>query len=439
MARILFGSIPAAGHLNPLIAIAQRLQQAGHAVAFACHPQMAPTLEKAGLPLLTSFLWGEPLLDTLETIARQPSRQTFDLPGAGRVPTRFFFADLARGVEQLLELFQSWQPDLLVSDLLFPPGAIAAEAAHLPYATSCPMVLPIPSKALPPFSFGFSPRERLGWAWHFGNIILNRLVTSGDKIVNRVRQRYRLSPIRGSLFYVSPYLVLAYTTEAFEYPRPDLPPQVHYVGPSISQQRDDTDAPFPWNWLGEKPTVYATFGTIKTGRRHWFDKVMEASQGQPWQMVVSVGRHQDPAQWAGAPANVLVRNFVPHSTLFRRVQAIVSHGGSNTTTEALAAGIPMAITPAGADNSEVAQRVVEAGAGLRFDMERTSVLALREIIRRLLQEPAFRENAQRIAQDYARCDGPGASAALLLRLAETRAPLLRPADRRPTVYAGEIA
>jgi MGT family glycosyltransferase len=256
--------------------------------------------------------------------------------------------------------------------------------------------------------------------------------------VNRVRQHYHLPPIHGSLFYVSPYLVLAYTTEVFEYPRPDLPPQVYFVGPSISQQRDDTDVPFPWEWLGEKPIVYVTFGTIKTGRLHWFDRAMEASQGQPWQMVVSVGRYQDPAQWASVPANVLVRNYVPHSTLFRRVQAVVSHGGSNTTAEALTAGIPLAITPAGADNSEVAQRVVEAGAGIRFDMERTSTIGLREIIRRLLEEPAWRENAQRIAQDYARCDGPGTSAALILRLAETRVPLLRPAGQRPTVRAGEI-
>ena len=183
--------------------------------------------------------------------------------------------------------------------------------------------------------------------------------------------------------------------------------------------------------------MYATLGTINTGQAYLFDKAIEASRGQPWQMVISVGRHLNLSRWTRVPENVLVRNYVPQPALLRQVQAVISRGGMNTVTETLAAGVPLGVAPAGADQFEAARRVVEAGAGLRLSLQKAKVEELTNIIRHLLEKPGFRENAQRIAKDYAKCDGPSTATALILRLTEKRAPLLRPTGRRATIYANE--
>jgi len=399
---------------------------------------MSPFLERAGLHLLNDFRWGELMLKVQNEIATKQNRWMALTRGGRGSPTGIYFDRFEQGVDDLVRTLRSWKPDVLAVDILFHCGAIAAEACALPYATFCPVILPIPSSALPAYGFGLSPSNPPHWRRLVGKIALHWLNHSGDAIVNRARRRHGLPAMRGTFFHASPYLFLAFTTEAFEYHRPDLPRQVFLVGPSISEQRGDTDVPFPWEWLDGRPLVYTSLGTLNTGQVEFFDKVVEASRSQPWQMVISVGRHTELSRWTDVPQNVLLRNYVPQLALLRKAHATLNHGGANTVMEALAAGVPIAAAPAGADQFESAQRVVEAGAGLRLKLRPLSVDGLRETVRRLLDDGSLRENAQRIAADFAKCDGPGVSAALILRLAEKRAPLLRPAGSRPTIYANEI-
>jgi zeaxanthin glucosyltransferase len=463
MARVLFGTVPGWGHINPTIAVAQQLQEQGHTVAYVCHPEVGPALERAGLELLDGFRHhtdlgslrvgdlervGLELLDDLchsspislmKEAGIQYERLQAIIRGIGRSPTGFYFDDLDRNMDELVKVVQAWQPDVLVCDLRFHPGAIAAEACRLPYATSCPEVPPWPSSALPPYGVGLSPRARPDWRQHLARAVRHWIVHSGDRAVNRVRRRYHLPPIRGAFIYPSPYLVLTFSAEAYEYPRPDVPPQVWLIGPSISQRRGDADFPFPWEWLDGRPTVYVSLGTQDVGPAQFYDRAIEASRGQPWQTVISLGRHLDLSRWTDLPENVLLRNHVPHLELLRQVQVMISHGGHNTVIEAILAGVPLGVAPIGGDQYENAQRVVEAGAGLRLRLSKVKANELRDAIRRLLEEPDYRGNAQRIARDLARCDGPSAAAMLIQRLAEKRAPVLRPDGRSPTIYANEIA
>ena len=438
MARVLFGVIPVLSHVYPTIAIAQRLQDQGHAVAYACHPIIAPVLQRAGLDLLDGFRWGDSILKFLHLLGTEQNRWMAIGHVIQRRLSHAGFDGLETGVAQLIALLRSWQPDVLVSDMLFRPGPIAAEVCHLPYATSCTIALPLPSATVPPYGFGLSPRGGPNWRWRLGAAVrLHWVERISDKIVNRVRQKYGLPSLARTCFHASPYLFLAYTTEALEYPRPDLPPQVYFVGPCISQRRGDTDVPFPWEWLDERPVVYVSFGTINTGQRHFFDKAIAASEGQPWQTIISLGRYLDPALRGGVPRNVLLQSYVPQAELLRRTRVMVSHAGANSVIESLAAGVPLIVAPIRHDQPENAQQVVEAGAGLRVNMRRVTVHELRMSIQCLLEDSTFRENAYRIMADFARCNGPNTAAALVLRLAETGAPLFRPPHHRPTVYADE--
>jgi MGT family glycosyltransferase len=438
MARILMAVSPVRGHLNPTIAVAQRLQEAGHTVAYACHPAMGPELARAGLHLLDDFRWGDLMLEVQREMAVRKNRWAALTLGGRSLPTAIYFHRLEEGVRDLVRTLRRWEPDVVVTDLLFHAGAIAAETCALPYATFCPVILPLPSVALPPYGFGLPRGARRDWRWALAATVLWGLVHGGDRRINRIRREHGLAPVRGTFFHASPYLFLAFTTEAFEYARPDLPPQVYFVGPSITEDRGDTGAPFPWSWLDGRPLVYASLGTINTGHAGFFDRVVQASDGQPWQTVLSVGPYRDTRQWQEVPPNVLVERHVPQPALLRRASAVISHGGMNTVTETLAAGVPLAVAPAGADQPEAAQRVVEAGAGIRLKLRTAGAAELRAAIRRLLDDAALRAGARRIAADFARCDGAGTSAALILRLAERRRPLPRPPGRRPTLYRGEV-
>ncbi len=48
--RVLFTTIAATGHFQPLVPFARALQAAGHSVAFATTPDFVATIEASGFP-----------------------------------------------------------------------------------------------------------------------------------------------------------------------------------------------------------------------------------------------------------------------------------------------------------------------------------------------------------------------------------------------------
>jgi UDP:flavonoid glycosyltransferase YjiC (YdhE family) len=88
------------------------------------------------------------------------------------------------------------------------------------------------------------------------------------------------------------------------------------------------------------------------------------------------------------------------------------------------------IVPTEWDKPEVAQRVVEAGAGLRLAPQRCTPARLRAAVVEVLGNPRFRDAAQRLADVFARQGGPERAAELLVALDRRTSHLTPPASRR---------
>ncbi|MEU7524407.1 glycosyltransferase [Saccharothrix sp. NPDC042600] len=107
------------------------------------------------------------------------------------------------------------------------------------------------------------------------------------------------------------------------------------------------------------PPVYVGFGSMagrdaeRTGR-----VVVEAVRAAGVRAVLATG-------WGGidatASADVLVIDHAPHDRLFPRMAAVVHHGGAGTTAAALAAGVPQVVCPFVADQPYWAQRAHTLG------------------------------------------------------------------------------
>jgi MGT family glycosyltransferase len=225
-------------------------------------------------------------------------------------------------------------------------------------------------------------------------------------------------------------LYLVPTTREFDYERQDLPPSVHYVGPCFWDK--PTDEPPP-AWLtqlsADVPVVHVTEGTI-----HWEEPILlraayRAFVNRPVELVMTTGAHRNPAELdLGPPApNVRVERYVPHSDLLPKTAVVVTSGGAGTLMKALRAGVPLVVVPDGWDQPDQAQRVVEAGAGLRLDRDRCTPERLRAAVERVVNEPSFRENAQRLAAGFARYRGPDRAAELLEGLASATSTPAQPA------------
>jgi MGT family glycosyltransferase len=196
---------------------------------------------------------------------------------------------------------------------------------------------------------------------------------------------------------LSPHLVIAFTTSALV-PAP-FPAHFKLVGPSIADRPETT--PFPFEQL-TRPCVLVSMGTVNadaSGR--FYGVTVEALADQRYQVILVAPPELVPR----TPENFIVRAYVPQLALLSRVDAVVCHGGHNTTCEALAHGLPLVIAPIKDDQPIVADQVVAAGAGIRIKFGRVHAPELRDAVARALTEPALHTAAVRVRDSFTAAGG----------------------------------
>ena len=91
----------------------------------------------------------------------------------------------------------------------------------------------------------------------------------------------------------------------------------------------------------------------------------------------------------------------------RRAALTITHGGLNTALESLARGVPMVVLPVTYDQPGVGARVEWAGVGRSIPVGRVTVDRLRDAVRTVLGDPAYRMRAGSIRASIAAADGRG--------------------------------
>jgi MGT family glycosyltransferase len=99
----------------------------------------------------------------------------------------------------------------------------------------------------------------------------------------------------------------------------------------------------------------------------------------------------------------------------RRASLFISHGGMNSTSEALWYGAPMLIHPRHGDQKLVAARVEELGAGRELRVQDLTPTALRAAAESAICDPRLREGARKVAESFRRAGGYTRAADEILR------------------------
>jgi UDP:flavonoid glycosyltransferase YjiC (YdhE family) len=224
---------------------------------------------------------------------------------------------------------------------------------------------------------------------------------------------------------VSPQLYLQSGTEAFDYPRSDLPPQVHYVGP-LTSSGPPSSTRTDWHALAAgRPIVVLTQGTVADQADTLVDPGLRALADEDV-FVVAIGTSLS----GTAPVNARHVPYLPYEEILPFASAMVTNGGYGGVQIALSHGVPLAVAGTTEDKPEVAARVAWSGAGINLGTATPTAETIRDAVRRLLTDPGIRRSAQRIAEDYARHNAPETAADLLESLLSSGSAELRTAPAR---------
>ncbi|MEV5571930.1 glycosyltransferase [Spirillospora sp. NPDC052269] len=381
MSRFLFTAPPLAGHINPTAAVGAELARRGHQVAWAGHPG---TLE----PLLPTGARVLPVIDdALDDRLREKRSEWMALRGAAELKFLWeeFIVPLGHamlpGVEAAIADFS---PDVLVADQQALAGPVAARRAGIAWATSAST----PAEVLRPLA-GMPKVE----AW-ISSLMDGFQTASGldDPVDLRFSDR----------------LVLVFTTAALAGDVSRFPGHWVFAGPALAGRPDRGE--FPWDWLDPgRRKVLISLGTLNgpAGER-FYRAALEALDG--WESDVQAIVVAPPGMLEKPPPHVLVTGHVPQLALLPHLDAVVTHGGHNTVSEALAHGLPLVVCPIRDDQPIIAGQVVAAGAGTRLRFGRVRPADLRAALAAVLDTPSFRAAAERVRDSFAAAGGAATAA-----------------------------
>ncbi|MFL6101340.1 MAG: glycosyltransferase [Actinomycetales bacterium] len=173
-----------------------------------------------------------------------------------------------------------------------------------------------------------------------------------------------------------------------------------------------TDAPFELPdriSTDGRPLAYFSLGSLGSADLELMQRTLDVLATTPYRFVVSMGPRDDELTLG---ENMWGSEFVPQTTLLPMVDLVITHGGNNTTTEAMHFGKPMVLLPIFWDQHDNAQRVHERGYGVRLDTYRYTddemVQALRD-----MSAPEVRARAEAAGRRIRAADGVRRAAELI--------------------------
>ncbi|WP_279583243.1 nucleotide disphospho-sugar-binding domain-containing protein [Fodinicola feengrottensis] len=117
-----------------------------------------------------------------------------------------------------------------------------------------------------------------------------------------------------------------------------------------------------------------------------------------------------------APDNFTLASHVPQLQVLERSRVFITHGGMNSTQEAIANGVPMVVVPQMMEQEMTARRVAELGLGVHVPPEEATAERLAEAVS-IVDTPAYRDRVAAMRAASLAAGGAARAADLLLQAA----------------------
>ena len=441
--RVQFVIWPAPAHIYPLAPLAWALKAAGHEVVIASHPGGAETIASMGItpvavcdadsmpvPMGPGRAYTEERADLaritegLALDPDDPDNEHWDVFTQYYLPAQWDFAPYKGDpnepmpfMDGLVEFTKAWKPDLVIWDACVPGGAVAAKVAGAAHARwwTAPDVF---CRSIDKFKEATS---RPG---------APALDNPAVETVRAVAERFGVE--------IDDELLWGQWT---------INSQPEEVGPEVSANV----VPMRWvpyssqsvmpDWMypvPERPRVAVSLGlserAFMEGGWDHIPVLLEALSGLDVEGVATLDQQQLAAV-TQIPDNVRVLDFVPLDQLIPTCSLLIHHGGIGTVMPAILNSVPQLLvdfighsiraSTSGAERlarsryslgPALARYTLANGAGLVLNVAEPDAAVMREQIRRVLEEPVFKQAAVRLRKEIQAVPGPAEYVRILEQL-----------------------
>ncbi|MEO5950974.1 MAG: glycosyltransferase [Chloroflexia bacterium] len=405
--RFLFASTGGYGHLNPLIPIARELKAAGHSVAFTTRATRAALIEGSGFDFfpIGGDLVNDPEFQAVKAeLNEMPTTLETELYAYPRL-----FAGIGPRLRtpDLIGIAERWQADMVVREVAEYSSLNAAEHLGLPHA-----------------AVAFTTALRC----------MSLFERNAGSQIDPTRVRWGLPP-DPDLVAPYRYLHLSYVPPTFgthdlasAWGETSIPLTTHFIRPELFDNINNDTLPDWMETLPDQPTVYLTLGTEVNGEPEFYPSVLqtliEGLRELPINLIVTLGREKDIADFGPQPPNVHIEHYIPQSLLLPRCDLMVMHGGSNSLLAAMDIGLPLVIVPLIADQFFNAHIIESLQVGRVVPYDQLTPESIRTAVSYVLHNPLYRRNMGRLEAEMHALPGMLHALELIERVAVTREPVI---------------
>jgi MGT family glycosyltransferase len=418
---IVFMPESAYGPTNNCIGIGKVLERRGHRVVFAAEASWKGRLEPLGFeedlvdlapPAEGQQDAGQYWIDFVTETAPEFRKPTIEQLSTFIEPVWASLIEGARYCQPQLEaILDRARPDVIVEDNVNAFPALLTNGAPWVRIMSCnPLEMKDPD--LPPTFSGYPTNDRADWDAFRDEV---------ERTHRGTWERYNAfitdsgAPPLPDLEFIheSDHLNLSVFPAAADYPRSRaLAPTWHRLASSVRQTEEPWEV--PESLRGDGALVYLSLGSLGSADVQLMKRLVAVLAETRHRYVVSKGPRADEFD---LPDNMWGEARVPQTNVIPRCDLVITHGGNNTTTEALHFGKPMIVLPLFWDQYDNAQRVDELRFGVRLPTYAFEEDDLRSAVDRLVADEALRTRMDAVGDAIRAEDGLGRAADLIVSVA----------------------
>ena len=398
--KILFASMPADGHFNPLTGIAVQLADRGHDVRWYAGPAYGTRLDRLGMRWFPYERATEVMASNLNDLF--PERASLKGPKLISLDLEaLFVSQVENHFQDLAHLRQEWPFDALVCDGALYAEQLVAESLQIPvFAVGLTMVMP-DANGPPPF-FGLRPaRTPVGRLHH---AVVRRMLASAMKAgtthYNQILAEHGIAPIRPDGFPHEPMLrtrrVFLNGSPGLEFPGYQPLANAEYVGPLVPARRVTSPrAALPDIVVAtSKRVVAVSQGTVdNTDPGKLLVPTIEALKDSPYVVVATTAGAGTEALRARYPLpNVVIEDYIDYDDLFAHVDVFVTSGGFGSNLVAFLHGVPVVGAGKREGKNDINARVGYNQLGIDLRSEHPKPAAILKAVQTVLDDPTYATN-----------------------------------------------
>jgi MGT family glycosyltransferase len=406
--RILFATVPADGHVNPLTGLAVHLKSIGYDVRWYTSNYYADKIAKLNIPHYPLIKAVDVRGDEIEVLFSEREKHESQVAKLNFDIINVFIERSTEYFEDLQEIYKTFRFDLLIADFAFTAIPFVREKMNIPVIAAGIVPLMQTSKDLPPPGLGMTPAYSL-----MGQVRQAALRFLADKVLFKksISVLKELCAKNGLTYngentfdYLlnRSTLVFQSGTPGFEYYRSDLGENVRFVGPllpsaTVRQQK---------LWFDERLNQYnkvilVTQGTVEKDVEKLLVPTLEAFKNTDVLVVVTTGGSCTAELRKRYPhPNIIVEDFIPFGDVMPYADVYVTNGGYGGVLLAIEHQLPLVVGGVHEGKNEINARVGYFKLGVNMQTETPQVQQVKRAVTEVLKNPVYKINVVNLAEEF---------------------------------------